>query len=239
MADILTNFKAMLAAGLHARPAPIETLPNRLAAAAAAVLPADGVGISLLDDQSFRVPLGASSPHAENAERLQFTLGEGPCLQAAAEQTMTRYTELGLARHWPVFHGELIQKTPYRAIASIPLHHATALRGAIDVYFTDPRAARLPDQQTTATVANAVGHALVGHPDFGAAGPNLSWLDAPTVAARTNLWVAIGMLNVHLIIGNSDALAQLRGYAWSHNATVDDIAGRLIAGLLPLQAFDD
>src|SRR6185437_11302048 len=59
----------------------LELLPVRLAQACVAVLPVSGAGISLLYDD-FRVPLGASDDAASCAEQLQFTTGEGPCLQA-------------------------------------------------------------------------------------------------------------------------------------------------------------
>ena len=238
MTDILTEFKAALSADAGVSADPVETLPNRLAAAAAAVLPVDGVGISLLDDDTFRVPLGASSSYAEAAERLQFTLGEGPCLYAAATQTMTRYTERGLAQRWPLFHGELIQRTPYRAITSIPLHKTTALPAAIDVYLTDPHATNQPDYDAIGIIATAIADTLTGHPNLDPVAYSLSWLNAPATAARTNLWVAIGMLNVHLAVDNSDALAHLRGYAWARSSTVDDIARQLITGELPLQTFE-
>jgi hypothetical protein len=40
----------------------------------------DGAGISLFFASDRRLPLGASDPDTAEAERLQFTVGEGPCL---------------------------------------------------------------------------------------------------------------------------------------------------------------
>ena len=57
--------------------------PSVLTAAAASVLSVDGAGISLIDD-ALRVPLGASSDVVSVAEQLQVTVGDGPCLSAAA-----------------------------------------------------------------------------------------------------------------------------------------------------------
>ena len=59
-----------------------ELLPVRLARACARMLPVDDAGLSLVDAAQQRVPLGASSDVAEVAERLQFTVGAGPCMTA-------------------------------------------------------------------------------------------------------------------------------------------------------------
>ncbi|MFL6097109.1 MAG: GAF domain-containing protein, partial [Blastococcus sp.] len=56
-----------------------ELLPLRLARASARTLAVDGAGLSLVDASQQRIPLGASSAVAEVAERLQFTVGAGPC----------------------------------------------------------------------------------------------------------------------------------------------------------------
>jgi hypothetical protein len=50
----------------------------------------DGAGLSIHGQAQKRTPLGASSNDASTAERLQFTAGAGPCLDAARSG-------------WPVF----------------------------------------------------------------------------------------------------------------------------------------
>jgi hypothetical protein len=56
-----------------------ELLPVRVARACAQMLQVDGAGLSLVDTAQQRMPLGASSEEAATAERLQFTVGAGPC----------------------------------------------------------------------------------------------------------------------------------------------------------------
>ena len=61
-----------------------EMLPMLLAQACVKVLlPVTGAGVSITED-GLRVPLGASDATAAQAESLQTTLGEGPCLEATA-----------------------------------------------------------------------------------------------------------------------------------------------------------
>ena len=101
-----------------------ELLPVRLARACARILPVDGAGLSILDAAQQRTPLGASSPDAEVAERLQFTVGAGPCMTAADTRQPVFAVEEELRRRWPVFTELLQQETPYRAVVALPLQPA-------------------------------------------------------------------------------------------------------------------
>ena len=112
-----------------------ELLPVRLALACARTLPVDGAGISLVDGAQQRVPLGASSEAASVAERLQFTVGEGPCMTAQNSRLPVFAVEEDLRRRWPVFSDLLLGATPYRAVVALPLQPALAGAGAIDLYF--------------------------------------------------------------------------------------------------------
>src|SRR4051794_40527593 len=96
--DVAMRFVEALDADAGADP---DLLPERLAHAAAAVLPVDGVGLSLPGEGGQRTPLAASSEVAATAERLQFTAGSGPCLLAAGSGLPVFATEEILARRWP------------------------------------------------------------------------------------------------------------------------------------------
>jgi hypothetical protein len=117
-----------------------ELLPTRLMRACAQVRPVDGAGISFLSGFRHRVPLGASDDDAVLAERLQFTVGEGPCLTAHAEDGAVMATADTMGKRWPIFYRELLARTPYRAILSLPV--TTEEFGgdaAVDLYYADPR----------------------------------------------------------------------------------------------------
>jgi hypothetical protein len=50
-----------------------------------------------------------------------------------------------------------------------------------------------------------------------------NWLSTDQVDERMKLWIAIGTLMARLPLSNDDALALLRGYAYSHNLTLDQV----------------
>jgi len=53
------------------------------------------------------------------------------------------------------------------------------------------------------------------------------WWRQHRVADRMLVWVAVGMLMERTRLSNSDALAVLRGYAFSHQMTLDAVAAKL------------
>jgi hypothetical protein len=91
------------------------------------VLPVAGTGISVTD--ALRVPLGCSDEIAARAERLQTTLGEGPCLAATAlaEPLILNWDQV--LQRWPIFAAKLEEETQLRSVASLPLHSADPGRG--------------------------------------------------------------------------------------------------------------
>ena len=79
---ITEEFRTAYAQLREAAVAGPELLPTRLAKACTRVLPIDGAGISMFTAPTMRIPIGASDDTATIAERLQFTVAQGPCIDA-------------------------------------------------------------------------------------------------------------------------------------------------------------
>jgi hypothetical protein len=209
-------------------------LPGLLARACAQVLGAAGAGLSLVD-QEYRLPLGSSDGTAQAAERLQFTQGEGPCLEAAASGRTQVARMADMSARWPAFAEALAQQTPYAAIISLPLRVAPDYMGAIDLYLggdAQLEAISLADaHDVVEEIARMLGPGLSGRDaPPGPHGP--AWLGSPSARARGNVWIAIGMLMTPLDRPAPDVLALLRAYAYACGATLDDIAEGLASGAL-------
>jgi hypothetical protein len=213
-----------------------ELLPERLMAALAAVLPVDGAGLSVLS--SIRMPLGSSSEHAARAERLQSTLGDGPCLTAYAQSEMLMAREDQVRERWPLYYSELIEQSPFRSVASIPLFTGPRRLGAMDLYWSTPH---VPDEDTVldtaSTLAPVIVTLLMTSPQstgtrFEAPVQTRAhargWVEAPPVRARMQVWVAIGMLRANRRMDSSDALSTLRAAAYSRGISIDELSEQLI-----------
>lgn len=119
-----------------------DALPTTLVEACGEVLEVDGVGISLTGEM--RVPLAATTADAVTAEALQTTVGEGPCLTAAAHGTRLVADAASMAATWPVFASALTSRTLLRSAASVPLRtDGGSSFGAVDLYSTDTDATTL------------------------------------------------------------------------------------------------
>jgi hypothetical protein len=231
---ILEEFRSVLAASAAELPGP-ELLPERLARACAASLPVDGAGLSMFFSADRRLPLGASDEQSAVAERLQFTVGEGPCLSAHASGRPVAVDDDAIQASWPVFHEELRTRTAIRGIISLPLEDDLRGFGALDLFVTEPgdvRGVGLADcldvVHEVVTVFRAIGQ-VSRHAD----GP--AWLDAPAAERRSLVWQAMGYVNAGLEITSADALEVLRAHAYTEGIDLDDLAARVLDGQVPLE----
>lgn len=221
-----------------------ELLPVRLARAVAGTLRVDGAGLSLVDAAQHRMPLGGSSEIAETAERLQFTVGAGPCMAAQTSRQPVFAVEQDLRERWPVFTELLFGATPYRAVVALPLQPALAGAGAVDLYFTQsddvPALDVFEALAVGELVTSALGDASVWSTWSSAEGPE--WLRGPAPQRRAAVWEAMGNVSVELGIPVAAALDLLRGRAYGGESSVDDVAAEVLAGVLrpaDLQPPDD
>jgi hypothetical protein len=218
---------------LHQYPSP-ELLPFALVKACVLAFPVAGAGLSATE--GLRVPLAASDDVVARAERLQTTLGEGPCL-AAAQRGTGAVTDLETLRQtWPVFCDQIVGLTPYRSIASVPLLGANgSALAALDLYSTDPSGdafEAIADLQVA--IAQPAAALLLAAPmTTGPDGVEMpAWFDTDAASSRMDVWVAVGMLMARSAFSNDDALSALRAYAYSRDLTVDEVAFLLLTRVL-------
>jgi hypothetical protein len=211
-----------------------ELLPVRLARACARTLRVDGAGLSLVDAAQQRVPLGASSDESEIAERLQFTVGAGPCTTAQETRQPVFAVEDDLRRRWPVFTDLLFGTTPFRAVVALPLQPALSGAGAIDLYFRQPGDVPELDVFEALAVGELVTSALSDAAVWSAWSPDEGpeWLQGPAPRRRAAVWEATGKVSVELDVGIPAALDLLRASAYASGRTLEDVAADLLAGRL-------
>ncbi len=232
MRRLADRYLAAVVEGFEADPRSRDRLPAVLTAACVAVLPVMGAGLGLLE--KLRVPLGGSDDVAVRAERLQTTLGEGPCLSAIEAGEPLSADEAAIAARWPRYHRELLLQTPFRSVASLPLRAAGQPPiGALDLYSTSPvmdAAATGPEVQ--AAIADQISGLLLDAPLVSADWtdePVAAWLAGPSVADRMEVWRAVGIVVHELGTTQGESLDALRHYAVRQVATLDAVAARVTA----------
>ncbi len=237
--DLAAQFRTAVSAAYRVETASAELVPMVLAQACVEVLPVAGAGLSITDE--LRVPLGASDEASAQVERLQVTLGEGPCLSATQQKTPLAADLATIAVQWPMFHRHFVE-TPFRSVLALPLLSTDRrLRyGALDLYLTTPEAA--PDHfvsHVTTSVADPIAAVLFDGQAV-TSGSHVAlppWFDNEPVADRMHVWVAVGILIEHAGMSNADSLAALRAYAFSHDVTLDELADELMSERLRPEAL--
>lgn len=232
--SLLEDFHAVLTDRAADLPGP-ELLPQRLAHACASVLPVDGAGIGMFFLSGRRVPLGASDRSAAEAERLQFTVGEGPCLTAHAQLEPVLADEATMKARWPGYYDELVTRTPIRAVISLPLRDALRGIGALDLYLIPPRDVGSLSLRDALTVSAEVSSCLHAQEQLRGRAEEPAWLDSPAAEARSTVWQALGFLNSALHLTSPDALALLRARAYAEGHTLDELARLVLDRKVPVE----
>lgn len=227
--DLTQDFTARVTAAEQDLPGP-ELLPLRLVRACAQLLPVAGAGLSVYFAADRRLPLGGSDPMAGTAERLQFTVGEGPCLTAHGSGSPVLADEDELRSRWPAYHDALVAHTPIRGVISLPLHGGLQEIGALDLYVRPPGSVRdlgLADALAVTTALSDTFAAAMDHEPRRESGP--AWLDAPAAGRRALVWQAVGLVSVALELDSADALTLLRAHAYGTDRDLDEVADALLA----------
>jgi hypothetical protein len=245
---IAQDFAAAYRRGEKSSPEP-QMVPDRLAHAVAEVTGIDGVGLGVFDPFGLAVPIGSSCDRTALAERLQFTVGQGPGYDAHRYSRPVVAVEPVMARSWPAYHDLLVTQTAFRSVLALPLTGPLDSTATIDLLFHDPEAAAHVPLTDIAVLGRQITAALIEADlmDDGTqtSAPGASdehrgpvWLSSPSSVARNQVMVAAGMLNGYLQISTADALKVLKAYAYANRSTTDQIAAALVSGVLSPAAFD-
>ena len=112
---------------------------DRLCAACVGLLDVDAAAISLVFDGTSSGTLGSSGAPARMYDELQFTFGEGPCLDSVAGRTPVLVVDLADPQEarWPAY-GPALLAHQIRGVTAIPIVVAGEFVGALDLFRARP-----------------------------------------------------------------------------------------------------
>lgn len=106
---------------------------TRVAEFAVLAIPgADGAGLTLLEAGRHDT-IVASAPFVSEVDAIQYGIGEGPCIMAAAQARTVRSGLLATDPQWPRF-GPRVGRLGVRSALSIPLLTPDGVLGAMNIY---------------------------------------------------------------------------------------------------------
>jgi hypothetical protein len=210
-------------------------VPASLAAACVRSLPVSGVGLALMTDDGPAGIVAATDGAARVLEELQFTLGEGPCVDAS--QTGRPVLQPDLARtappRWPGFAGGALE-AGVRAVFAFPLRVGAIRLGVLDLYRN--RAGPL----STDALAEALSFAdaatlLLLHEQASTAASSA----VPVLDDRAEVHQATGVVSVQAAIGLAEALVLLRARAYADERPLSDLARDVLTGTVSFRNNDE
>ena len=201
----------------------------------------DAAAISLVFDGANSGTLGSSGAPARMYDELQFTLGEGPCLDSVARRAPVLVADLTKTddAHWPIY-GPALLDLQVRGVFAMPVVLAGEHVGALDLFRALP--GRLEGENFVGAVVaaelagvplldlmNADLQAAVADPDSNA------WAELNALS-RAEVSQATGMLVAQLGVEPAEALLRLRARAYATGRSATDVARDILDRRLKLEA---
>lgn len=205
---------------------PVQVL-DRLLRSCCQATGLDGAGVSIVSSSGRPEPLYASNWVAGEIERLQVTLGEGPCIDASATGVPVLVTDLSDPRdeegsRWPVFRGEAV-RIGARAIFALPIKMGAISLGAVDLYRHTAGPLSRPELDRALTLMDEVGLAVLEAPDY------YGDTDAPTFLNMT-VHQAAGRVMAQIDSSIEEALVRLRAASFAEDVSLAEFATDVVQG---------
>ena len=207
-----------------------RVLAERICQAAVEGLEVDGAAISLLTASTVRETLYATDATAELLEDLQFSLGEGACVDAATSGGPVLIADMNdpaQTSRWPIYAAAVVEQARVSAVFAFPLQWGTINLGVLDLYRRPPGLLSSAQVRDAISASEAAALMLLGlrtDPDpEGDAVWDRSW------SKRAEIHQATGMVVAQLGINPTDAFARLRAHAFTEGVSLGDVARDVVA----------
>jgi GAF domain len=210
-----------------------ENDPQRsLCTASAGVVRVSGAGVVLVLHGRALGTVCVSDPMTEAVEDVQYTLGEGPCVDAFLTREPVQAPDLtdpAVAR-WPGFR-EGALAAGVQAVFGFPIMVGTVCIGALDLYDREP--GPLTDEQyaDAVVVAHVAGRTVMGWQSVAGSG-SLAWQLEHVPAHRAVVHQATGMVSVQAAVPVQDAVMMLRAYAFAEDSPISIVSAEVVGGRL-------
>jgi len=234
VADV-DDLLARLAHGLALGAADGLPLPDRLCRAAASTLGCDGGAITIAYTQVERVTLCTTDATARLLEETQDVVGLGPGPDAFTTGAYARFDLLdvdGPDPRWPLLESDSLTALAPLVVHALPMGEGDdRVIGVLTLH--QHGVDREIDLEAGLIVSRVVAAGLL------ADGPSMQEAGQGPWSERAEVHQATGMVVAQLGVPETDALALLRAYAYSHDQSVSVTAHAVIARILAFSANPD
>lgn len=184
----------------------------------------DAAAISVRTTSRAQELIATSDGWAQRLEELQYTVGEGPGIEAFTTSSPVLVADLATAEgRWPGF-ADAVTTTGTGAVFAFPLHGGTIRLGTLDLYRRQPGELSPLGLADATDLAELATTALLTDANHREAAVPAGWAQEDAPGHYEDVSVATGMLAAQLHISVENALLRLRSYAFSHNRPLLEVA---------------
>jgi hypothetical protein len=206
-----------------------------LCAACPKIVGVKGAGVMLMSGDIPTGSLCTTDEVSHLIEELQYTLGEGPCVDAYQQGAVVTEPDLAdpVTRRWPAFTPSAVH-AGVRAVFGFPMRVGSVRLGALNLY-RDVPGPLTGDQHADALVVAELAGRWVLEAQAGAPADTVA--EELEVGADFHFAVhnAAGIVSVQENISVTEALIRLRAHAFSADRLLADVARDVIARTLRLR----
>ncbi len=197
------------------------------------LLAVDGASISMIHQGATQGTFGSSGDLSRRLDELQFTLGEGPCLDSVLVGAPVLAPDLAdpAELRWPAFTSA-VRESGITAVFALPVSITSHHVGALDLY----RASAGP--LTEESMAGALLAAelavlplldlMTADVDWDSASQGEDGWEQLASLERVEVYQATGMVMGALGVGSAEALVLLRAHAFSLGLTASELAWQVV-----------
>lgn len=198
---------------------------------AATALDACGVGVSVMTGDGTYGMAAASDPATARIEELQFTFGEGPCVDAFAASRPVLVPELDDTgwRRWPMYT-PAVTDAGVRAVFAFPLHVGAVRLGVLDVFRDRAGLLSRVELGRAFTVVELAVTTLLDTHEHASDPAGLGGV----FDHGAELFQAQGMVMIQLGIPLTEALVRIRAFAYAEGRPLSEVAADIVARRLHL-----
>jgi GAF domain-containing protein len=212
-----------------------SSVTDRVCVAAVGLLSLTGAGLSLMVDGELRGSAGVTGPGIASVQEAQFSLGEGPCVDAWAIREPVTESDLadrGLVR-WPAF-AQAARAAGVRAVFAFPLRAGGIRLGVLAAYRDRSGGLSGGEFADGLVLADVAVHVILSL-QAGAAPDVLHELLGRQPGYWPQVHQATGMVSAQLGVSLDEASVRLRAHSFARGRKLQDVAADVVARRLRLE----
>lgn len=193
-------------------------------------LPSMGVAVNLMSITGSNGVAASSDDRIRSIDEIQFTTGEGPCMDAFTQGRPVLVSDLHSDGRWPAYATTALSSGT-GAVFAFPLQAGTVRFGVMDVFF-ERAGSMSAEQVTTAQIFAQIATEIMLEGSMTTATGDLESHLSTALDYRTEVYQAQGMVMIDLGLQVDAALALMRAFAFAHEMPLINLARDIIGGFV-------